>query len=242
MYLQSIPLLKYPRTPHLEGSRLQEGDTASDQAPLSVLNRRHVVIEEKIDAANSGLSFNGAGDLLLQSRGHYLAGGANERQFNLFKVWAAAHEPALLDRLEDRYVMYGEWSYKKHAIFYDNLPHLFHEFDIYDRATGRFLSTPRRHALLAGLPVLSVPVLYAGPGPVADAQLRKLVRHSLAKTHRWKAEFEKAVADEDLPLTMTWNQTDVSNMSEGLYIKVEDENEVLARFKFVRQEIGRAHV
>ncbi|GLY62307.1 hypothetical protein Pcaca05_31640 [Pectobacterium carotovorum subsp. carotovorum] len=49
MYLHSIPLLKYPRTPHLEDSRLQSGDGASDQIALKALAGRYVVIEEKID-------------------------------------------------------------------------------------------------------------------------------------------------------------------------------------------------
>ena len=44
------PILKYPRTPHLEGSRLQPGDSAADQAPLASLAGRHVVIEESSTA------------------------------------------------------------------------------------------------------------------------------------------------------------------------------------------------
>ena len=173
------PILKYPRTPHLEGSRLQPGDSAADQARCSLAGR-HVVIEEKLDGANAGLSFSGAADLLLQSRGHYLTGGGRERQFNLFKQWAAAHEARLLHALEDRYVMYGEWTYSKHSVFYDCLPHHFHEFDVYDRREGVFLSTPRRHALLGGSPVLSVPVLYAGPMPAP----RKMERGRRAKKNR----------------------------------------------------------
>nr|WP_225084726.1 RNA ligase family protein [Pectobacterium colocasium] len=160
MNLHSIPLLKYPRTPHLEGSRLQSGDDGSDQIALKALAGRYVVIEEKIDGANSGVSFNETAELLLQSRGHYLAGGSRERQFNQFKLWATGHEMRFLELLEDRFVMYGEWAYSKHSVFYDRLPHYFHEFDIYDRRDGIFLSTARRHAMLAGSPVLSVPVLW----------------------------------------------------------------------------------
>ena len=99
--LSSIPLLKYPRTAHLEGSRLQAGDSDDGQVPLSALHGMQVVNEEKLDGANAAVSFTSAGELL-QSRGHYLAGGAGERQFNLFKHWAAAHEATLLERLEDR--------------------------------------------------------------------------------------------------------------------------------------------
>lgn len=101
--------------------------------------------------------------------------------------WAMAHESALLERLEDRFVMYGEWCFAKHSIFYDRLPHYFHEFDIWDRKESHFLSTPRRHALLSDMPVLSVPVLYAGEMPTDPKLLWKLVRPSLAKSEICKS-------------------------------------------------------
>ena len=236
MFLETTPLLKYPRTPHLEGSRLQDGDDASDQVALASLAGAHVVIEEKIDGANSAVSFSDAGELLLQSRGHYLSGGASERQFNLLKPWALAHEQRLLELLEDRFVMYGEWSYSKHSVFYDRLPHYFNEFDLYDRRTGHFLSTTRRHEVLAGTPVLSVPVLYAGPMPTRPKLMWKLVYRSLAKSLLWKPSFEQTVAREGLPLPLCWQQTDKSDRSEGLYLKVEDDEKVLARYKLVRHD------
>lgn len=236
MFIQSIPLFKYPRTPHLEGSRLQPGDDASDQVPLRALEGRHVVIEEKLDGANSAVSFSDAAELLLQSRGHYLVGGGSERQFNLLKVWAAAHEARLLERLEDRYVLFGEWAYAKHSVWYDRLAHFFNEFDVYDRVEGKFLSTARRQALLAGSPVVSVPVLYEGPMPTNPKLLWKLVGPSLAKSTGWKSAFESAVAREGQPLELCWKQTDKADRSEGLYLKVEDEHEVLARYKLVRHD------
>ncbi len=234
MYLQSIPLLRYPRTAHLAGSRLQPGDSTDGQVPLEALAGRHVVIEEKLDGANSGISFSEGAELLLQSRGHYLMGGFGERQFNLLKVWAAAHEARLLELLEDRYVMFGEWLYAKHSVWYDQAPHYFNEFDLYDRKEGVFLSTRRRHALLSGSPVLPVPVLYEGPMPTDPKLLWSLVRPSLAKSPGWRDAFETAVAREALPLALTWQQTDRHDASEGLYLKVEDEREVLGRYKLVR--------
>lgn len=240
MFVQSIPLLRYPRTAHLLGSRLQGDDTTAGQVPLSALAGTHVVIEEKLDGANSGISFSEGGELLLQSRGHYLLGGFGERQFNLLKIWTAAHENRLLSLLEDRYVMYGEWLYAKHSVWYDRVPHYFNEFDIYDRHTQVFLSTPRRHALLGSTPVLSVPVLYSGPAPTCAAQLRKLVVHSLAKSRQWRQNFEEAVTREGLPLELCWKQTDKSDQSEGLYLKVENELEVLGRYKLVRHSFTQA--
>lgn len=177
MFGADLPaLLKYPRTAHLEGSRLQDGDEGYEHVPYSRLAGRYIVIEEKLDGGNSGLSYDGAGEQLLQSRGHYLIGGGRERQFNLFKRWASAHEGALLERLEDRYVMYGEWLHKKHSVFYDALPHYFAEFDIWDRSREVFLSTAERAKVLAGAPVLPVPVLYAGVAPRTLREMQALIQ------------------------------------------------------------------
>ncbi len=107
--IHSLQILKYPRTAHLEGSRLQAGDEGQDHIALATLAGQHAVFEEKLDGANAAISFTAGGDMLLQSRGHYLTGGGRERQFAPFKRWAQAHEGVLLERLEDRYVLYGEW-------------------------------------------------------------------------------------------------------------------------------------
>jgi hypothetical protein len=234
--IPSLEILKYPRTPHLEGSRLQPGDEGHEHVRLATLAGQHAVIEEKLDGANVGLSFTSGGELLLQSRGHYLVGGGRERQFAPFKQWASAHEARLLALLEDRYVMYGEWLYAKHSVSYDRLPHWFCEFDVYDRVDGVFLSTPRRHALLAGSPVVSVPVLQAGPMPRDVKTLRRLVRPSLAKSGRWRESFEQAVQRQGLDLALAWRQTDRSDLAEGLYVKIEDERQVLGRYKWVRPD------
>ncbi len=239
-YAHSLDLYRYPRTPHLEGSRLQAGDEGHDQVPYRSLTGRFVVVEEKLDGGNLGISFNAAGELLLQSRGHYLVGGGRERQFSLVKAWAAAHAGWLLARLEDRYVMYGEVMSKKHSVFYDALPHLFLEFDVLDRASGAFLSTARRRQLLADGPVMSVPVLYEGTAPARLRELTRWLQPSLARSARWRDAFEATVAREGLDLAMAWRQCDRSDLSEGLYVKVEDGDRTVGRLKWVRHDFVQA--
>ncbi|MFF7399942.1 RNA ligase family protein [Achromobacter sp. NPDC008082] len=239
-YAQSLDLFRYPRTPHLEGSRLQDGDESHDHVPYRALAGLHLVVEEKLDGANTGISFSSSGELLLQSRGHYLVGGGRERQFSFVKAWAAAHADWLLQRLEDRYVMYGETLSKKHSVFYDALPHHFFEFDVLDRHTGEFLSTDARRVLLAGGPVLSVPVLYEGVAPAKLNTLKALLKPSLAKTRGWRAAFEATVLREGHDLARAWKQCDKSDLSEGLYIKVEAEGKTLARYKWVRADFVQA--
>jgi hypothetical protein len=163
------------------------------------------VAEEKLDGANCGISFTGAGELKLQSRGHYLTGGPRERQFTPLKSWAATVAPVLWPVLGSRYVLYGEWLYARHTAVYDRLPHYFLEFDILDLDSGDFLATPQRHEMLAGTPVRSVPVLKSGTfGSLSE--LTSLIGPSLYGP----------------------------DLMEGLYLKVEEQGRVVERYKWVR--------
>jgi hypothetical protein len=168
-----IPILKYPRTPHIAGSRLQPGDEEMKVVAREALEGVSFIIEEKLDGSNCGISFASDGSLILQSRGHVLTGGPRERQFDLLKRWASHHVAALRDILGTRYVMYGEWLYARHTIPYDRLPHYFLEFDILDRESVAFLSTEARRNLLAGGPVQSVPVLGRAPTGMIDSYVGK---------------------------------------------------------------------
>jgi hypothetical protein len=237
-------LYKYPRTPHLTGSRVQPGDEDLRSFSPDELLGREVVVEEKLDGSNCGVSFDGAGRLLLQSRGHYLDGGPRERHFALLKSWAKCHQRELWERLGDRFVMYGEWVYAKHAIFYDALAHYFFEFDVFDKREGTFLSTQGRRALLAGLPIASAPVLLAGRVRSAK-QLFGLVKASAFQTGRWGEALRAVCKARGLDPRLALDQTDRAGLMEGLYIKIEDSGvegggRVLERFKFVRAGFSQA--
>jgi hypothetical protein len=229
------PIHKYPRTHHLEGSRLQPGDEDLSSVPFADLAGQHLVVEEKIDGANAAIRFDAGGNLLLQSRGHYLEGGAREKHFNLFKQWASAHTASLHERLGARYVMYGEWLYAKHTVFYDRLPHYFLEFDVLDTERGDFLSTDRRRALLRGAPITSVPVLHEGPLTKLSA-LIALVGPSRFKSPTWRERLAQAALGRDADPARVVRETDPSDDMEGLYVKVEEAGAVVGRYKFVRYE------
>jgi hypothetical protein len=225
---------KYPRTRHIEGSRLGPGDEDLEAAPFSDLAGRFLVVEEKMDGANSAISFDGDGKLWLQSRGHFLTGGAREKHFAALKPWAHAHADALRERLGSRYVMYGEWLFAKHTVYYDALPHHFLEFDVLDGTTGEFLSTARRRELLAGSPVTSVPVLAEASFKRQDA-LVALVGRSNFKTDAWRERLAETARSRELDVVRVMRETDPSDEMEGLYIKIEEEGRVVARYKWVRK-------
>lgn len=231
--MEEITLKKYPRTPHLEGSRLQPGDEDLSQIPFSCIRGKHIVVEEKCDGANSAISFDENRNLLLQSRGHYLTGGYRERHYNLMKQWATIHRDAFWQVLGSRYILYGEWMYAKHTVYYDKLPHYFLEFDILDRQTGIFLDTHTRHNMLKNLPVVSVPVLAEGKFDSLEQLLAYLgdSRYiSAEKTENLRKTSEKLGLDPDRQC----RETDPSCMMEGLYIKVEQAGQVTDRMKYVR--------
>lgn len=226
-------IIKYPRTPHIVGSRLQKGDEDLSQIPFSAIKDKYIVIEEKVDGANCAISFNDDLDLLLQSRGHYLTGGYRERHFNFFKQWAVAHKDELYNILGTKYIMYGEWLYAKHTVYYDNLPHYFLEFDIYDKENKIFLDTKTRHKLLENSCVVSVPVLGSGVYSSIEDVVNLLGNSNyISDNHldNLKAEAIKLGLDSERQT----RETDGSMLMEGLYIKVEENKTVVDRMKYVR--------
>ncbi len=235
----SSKLFKYPRTHHLEGSRYQNGDHDLDSIRFSAIRGRHLVVEEKMDGANSGISFDSEGCLQLQSRGHYLTGGPRERHFSLFKQWANVHQDSFRRVLGSRYLMYGEWMYAKHTCFYDLLPHYFMEFDIFDRERGVFLSTPLRHEMLADLPVVSVAVLSQGP-VTRLSDLTDRVGPSLFKSKSWQKSLDRAAQTAGVDPLLARRQTDREDAMEGLYLKIEERGEVTMRLKWVRASFMNA--
>ncbi len=74
-------MIKFPKTPRLKQVLAQE----TVHKEWAYLN---AVVQEKVDGANTGISFSDEGQLLIQSRSHYLRGGPRERQFDLLKQWA----------------------------------------------------------------------------------------------------------------------------------------------------------
>jgi hypothetical protein len=227
-------IFKYPSTEHIEGSTLQKGDDNKKQVPYKKLLGCYVVFEEKMDGANCGISFNEAGELFLQSRGHYLLGGPNETQFDLLKSWANVHQEKLFEILGSKYLMYGEWLKIKHTVFYDNLPHYFQEFDIFDKENQVFLSTQKRRELLKNSPVLSVPVLYEDIAPKKLKDLISLIGPTPSKTENWENSLDELIKKLGYNRELTLKQTETSSMMEGIYIKLETENETIGRYKFVR--------
>ena len=125
--------VKYPRTPHLFGSRGTDDDKHLGQAEsVAFIADTSLIVEEKLDGTNTGIHFTTAGRIVLQCRGHEITSGMHA-QYDLFKQWTMGKRPVLEAMLADRYILFGEWLYARHSVQYRALPHFFFEFDMYDK-------------------------------------------------------------------------------------------------------------
>jgi hypothetical protein len=228
---------RYPKTLHLDGSGLVDAIGRRERLRWQDLAGRHVVVEEKIDGSETSFHFDSDAVLHVRARINDLAvsqrGGA-EKPFDTLKDWLVAIEEALFDRILDRYAVYGEWAYACHSVYYDALPHHFLEFDVYDKLTGEFLSTDRRRALLEGLPIHSVPVLYQGHA--GRDHPSSLVAAPLFRSPGWKATAAASASRAGVEPAAFLARVADNGLAEGVYGKIEEDGTVVARFKWVRPD------
>lgn len=151
---------RFPRTPHLAwlGSTPPRDDKLLSANEARDVLADEVVVEEKLDGANLGISVGTDGKLRAQNRGQYVA-RADSGQFKHLSRWMGLHEGALTDALGTNLILFGEWCAARHTLHYDNLPDWFVVFDVYDRSVDRFWSTSRRNVLTCYVGVSVVPTL-----------------------------------------------------------------------------------
>ena len=199
---------RFPHTPHL--AWLAPGAPREDKvlAPDEVrsLLSGELIVEEKVDGANLGLSVAQDGALLGQNRGSYLDLSSPAGQWKPLQRWLATRRPALTQALAPDLILFGEWCYAVHSVRYTRLPDWFLAFDVYDRAQGKFWSVERRNQLTRQLQIATAPEL--GRGRFTLSQLKSLLGSS--------------------------KLTD--GPAEGLYVRREEDGHLLARAKIVRAE------
>jgi hypothetical protein len=209
--------VKYPRTPHLFGSKGTDDDKHLGQKESEAfIADPSLIVEEKIDGTNVGIHFTTRGRMVLQCRGHEITEGKHP-QYDLFKQWTSVKRPVLVAMLGTRFILYGEWLYAKHSVHYRALPHYFFEFDLYDKDAAQFLDLATRLQMLDGIGFHTVPVLHRGPATAEE--LRALIGPSA---------FDSAF---DNPVTGR-----ADHLMEGLYLRTEAAGHVTGRAKMVRPE------
>ena len=191
---------RFPHTPHIAwlGDGTPRDDKVLSPAEAQALLADEVVVEEKLDGANLGISVAPDGTLRIQNRGQYLA-APYTGQFDRLARWVNTHEDVLFDALHEHLILFGEWCAARHSVAYDSLPDWFLVFDVYDRSAGRFWSTDRRDALARCLGLSMVPVL--SRGRTSLARLESLVQS--AESHFRRGPVEGIVVREESPEGLT---------------------------------------
>jgi hypothetical protein len=154
---------KFPTTPHLLwlGTTAPRADKVLARDEAESFLRMPVIVEEKVDGANLGISFDMHGNLSAQNRGNPVERGT-KGQFAPLWTWLAERETYLFDALEDRLILFGEWCYARHSIHYTRLPDFFLAFDIFDKREQHFMSSPRRDEIVGKLKMATVPKVAEG--------------------------------------------------------------------------------
>lgn len=246
-------LLKFPRTSHLinfgAATRDDKISTASDIDTIIKLSNSSsvskVIVEEKIDGANMGISISSEGQIVVQNRSHYIT-SQYHAQFGPLSKWIAKNSDDLWSILEpSRTILYGEWVYATHSVKYNSLPDWFIAYDLYDRIEKKFASRKVLEEKLAGTNLHLVPLIYQGPIRDVD-HLKQLVYGPSA--------FIDSSADPSKDLFQTGNNSNqksksvkgdgsnrgniISNRREGIVVRLLDEkNEwLVSRAKIVRPD------
>lgn len=161
-----------------------------------------LIVEEKIDGANLGVSMADDFSLRFQNRSHFVNAGT-AAQWSQLDAWAAQNSADLYTLLAPftaddgvtvvRRVLFGEWVYARHSVAYNKLPAYFVAFDIAEN--GELLSVERRNELLRDT---AIPVI---------ARVAEPASYTLEQLLALLAETRSQYGDE---------------LIEGLYVKVDD--------------------
>jgi predicted kinase len=162
--IKPMGFFKFPTTPHVldltHGRALQESDRLLSPAEAEeFFNGKNVlIVEEKIDGANLGISLSENWEPRFQNRAKYVT-SKYATQWKGLDAWWEEHSWEISQLLEPEVeILFGEWTWQRHSVQYTCLPAYFIAFDIYNKRAGRFVSARERDRRLAaiggGIPVV----------------------------------------------------------------------------------------
>lgn len=206
---QNDDFFRFPHTPHLVW--LGDGEPRDDKVmsihDANKLLSNKVVVEEKLDGANLGISLALDGSVRAQNRGQYL-NQPFTGQFSRLPSWLAQKDYEIKQYLTPDLIFFGEWCLAKHSLDYDNLPDWFLLFDVYDKSVNKFWSTDKRNKLASQINLTAVPRINYD---VFDLDDLKLLASNSKSSYR-------------------------NGNLEGIVIRHEDNDWCLSRAKIVRSD------
>lgn len=200
---------RFPHTPHLAwlGDGVPRDDKVLTAAEAEAFLAHPLMLEEKVDGANLGFSVGNDGEVRAQNRGQYLS-RPYTGQFARLNEWLAIHEEDLFDTLGLSLILFGEWVAAVHSLEYPGLPDYFLAFDVYDRNAKYFWSTKRRNALALQLGLHHIHQVGTG-------------HYRLNSLKGMLATIPSVYRDAGC---------------EGIYLRHEDEDRLIARAKLVHTD------
>lgn len=224
-----LELFKFPRTSHIFDLGAATSDDLVHDLPLFSdveVTETTVIITEKVDGANMGISLDAHHAFVVQNRSHYVSSNSHA-QFSKLSSWLetprvsqALHAILGADPyFPQRYTLFGEWMSATHSITYTMLPDLFIAFDLYDRSLNRWATRDVLERLVGARGIALVPIVERGTQ--SDVSL---TRQSLMDMVQRPSHFS-------------------SGRVEGVYIKLERNGASFQRGKVVRGDFiaGNEH-
>lgn len=211
-----MSFFRFPQTPHLAwlGTDEPRDDKLLDAIQIRQLLSGQVLLEEKLDGANLGISLDENGELRTQNRGEYLH-PPHAGQFSQLPDWLDLHGSSLKTVLTPDLILFGEWCAARHSMDYQVLPDWFLLFDVYQRSQQKFWSVQRRNQLAAEAGLHVVPQVATGVFTV-DA-LKELV--NTHPSHCRNGLMEGIVIRRD---SADWNEQRAKLVRAGFVQSIEE--------------------
>jgi hypothetical protein len=153
---------KFPRTRHLMdaggGAVTRDDLVMSTEDAKAWVCGKTLVVEEKIDGANLGISLAADYTPRFQNQSHFVNSATATHWRGLDRWWSENGSMVCTVLEPERHVLFGEWMEAKHSIYYTALPGYFIAFDVFDQVEGRFFSRAALHKLLepTGIPTIRI--------------------------------------------------------------------------------------
>lgn len=150
---------KYEKTYRIETPNINvSGKHKLSKVDVKKLITGRVTIEEKIDGANVGI-IGDNGIFRLQKRGS-LVDTSEHPQFNRFKSWIMDKWYSESLSIENGVIVYGEFMWATHHIYYDYLPDWFVCFDVYKN--GKYMNRQEKEEYCRQKNFEIIPLIYEG--------------------------------------------------------------------------------
>jgi len=163
-------MIKYPELLRIQSDRVikrSDKQYANKGMVDDFLRVKNLVIEEKLDGSQLGISFK-SGAPYVQTKNRHLDMHDKSPQFN--GVWPWIWEN--IEKIEQLkgYLVFGEWVRIQHHMVYDKLPDWFMPFDVYNYKTQSFINFLKKIKFFEKVGFAHAPVICVSKPAMQDIE------------------------------------------------------------------------